>query len=160
MYSVGCQRVDAQVANHFACVWKAGRLVTHAHGKEVPCGTQPSAFRFRHEWNLNDWARGATDAWLSTGILTDLVHNEVSRHGKCCATAGGVAAGLALRTCRRVTLFGLGGVGKGHVEDPVRTAEQLASHPVHDIASVHNVKGELAWIRHLSETNAANAKCL
>ena len=129
---IGCERVDAQVANHDACVWDAstGGMVTYkrlvtGEKRKMQCETEPRRFRFRHEWNPRELARGATRAWLSSGILTDRVHGEVRRHGggKCCATAGGVAIGLALHVCQRITLFGVGGLGRGHVEDEATNKE-------------------------------------
>ena len=152
---IGCDRVDAQVANHYACVWdaSAGRMVTHKKNQKMQCQTEPRLFRFRHEWNPRELARGATKAWLSSGILTDRVHSQIARHdGKCCATAGGVAIGLSLHVCQQVTLFGLGGVGKGHIEDKVTNGIV-----VDNIAGGHNMRGELTWIRSLGD--AVKAKC-
>jgi len=151
---IECERVDAHVANQHVCLRSsAGReLITHSRdGKVRQCATTPSAFRFRHEWHMRQFISQAPHAWLSTGILTTLVHDEIRRRGKCCATAGGVAAGFALRTCRRVTLFGLGGVGKGHVETP---QAHIGNTPA------HNVKGELDWLQHLNETGTARLKCV
>ena len=146
-----CKRVDVQVANAYACVRKEEKLVTLGD-RQKPCKTHPKIFRLRHEWNMKKLATYATDAWLGTGITSTLAHREVGTHAvtkqKCCATAGGVAAGFALLACRKVTLFGMGGVGKRYVDD------------VHKyISSVHNTRGELAWMLHLNATGAAGVRC-
>ena len=123
----------------------------------MQCETEPRRFRFRHEWNPRELARGATRAWLSSGILTDRVHGEVRRHGggKCCATAGGVAIGLALHVCQRITLFGVGGLGRGHVEDEATNKE---TPPVDNMDKAHNMRGERAWIRSLGD--AVRTRCI
>lgn len=163
---IGCERVDAQVANHYACVWDAstGGMVTYkgtlrGEKRKTQCETEPRRFRFRHEWNPRELARGATGAWLSSGRLTDRVHGQVRRHGggKCCATAGGVAIGLALHLCRRVTLFGLGGLGRGHIEYEA-TKKKEGEGDDDNIAGVHNMRGERAWIRSLGD--AVRTRCI
>ena len=156
----GCGRVEVHVANQYACFVRNrfDGAVTHTKGKYVKCSTSPTEFRVRHEWNFLDFSRFATNAWLTTGLLPRRVHEAIKKQkeGRCCATAGGIATGLALHVCRRVTIFGLAGVRRGHIEDD---DDMLLSPPTNVLAPVHNVVGESEWITSLREKGVLEKKC-
>ena len=139
-----CPRVDIQVANAFACYATPMGLKTTQGSTTRRCMTHPSIFRFRHEWNPNGlavWA--AAGEWLTTGVINERAHAAA---GKCCATAGGVATTLALRLCRSVTIYGMAGVDRGHLDNT-------------GIHKVHNARGERRWMQRLNETGALRMLC-
>lgn len=142
-----CARVDLQFVNAHACFHMARRgLVTQPAGKRLrPCMVHPKIMRIRHEWSSLDLGRYTTGAVLSSGLGTRYAHRAV---GKCCASAGGVAAAYALQTCKTVTVFGMGGFQRAHMDNS-------KDHMV----SAHNMLGERDWLMALNSTGALAMHC-
>lgn len=134
-----CPRVDVQLVNQHACFWRpsikdattGGFFTQPQNGAIRACRVVPKIVRIRHEWSpqhLDKFSRGAL---LSSGVVNRIARNRV---GKCCASAGGVAASLALEVCKSVTLFGLAGVNQSHFDSRSRMI------PMHDLSR------ERAWM--------------
>jgi hypothetical protein len=127
-----CPRVDVQLVNQHTCFWrpssngaKAGFYTQPQTGPLRECKITPTLVRIRHEWNPQRFDRFSRGALLSSGVINRVARNRV---GKCCASAGGVAASLALEACRRVTAFGLAGVNRSHFDSRSRMP------PLHDVS--------------------------
>lgn len=136
----GKRRVDVQVVNAFACM------------QPLTCDP-PKLFRLRTEWNPHHQHKFAIDgAWLQSGVLTtytrDVLTNRVPT-ARCCNTAGGTAVALALKMCKSVSLYGLGGVRLGYVNGPRRA----------HLSGVHNLQGEAEWYEFLHEHGHVYWEC-
>lgn len=153
-----CPRVDFQFVNAFACFWRKeehwlkkwfteGAHTTHDGGKGHArgCSVQPRVARIRHEWNADRLERYSRGALLASGLATREAHNRV---GGCCASAGGVAVAFALRACRSVTAYGVGGVNRTHIDNRM-----------HRIIAVHNLSTELAWFHSLVRDDRLAMRC-
>ena len=142
-----CPRVDIQFVNAHACYWKAGAYSTKPQGMATrPCGVHPTRARIRHEWNHKELERYATGAFLSSGWANDVAHKAV---GKCCASAGGVAAAFAIRACKSVTVYGLAGINRSHVD-----STEIGTHSVY-----HNMRGEVDWLLRLEREGVIVRRC-
>ena len=67
--------------------------------------------------------------------------------GKCCATAGGVAIAFALRACKSVVAYGVGGFNRTHIDNELH------------VHGLHNQKGELDWLRKIEQQGRITLKC-
>ena len=111
----------------------------------------PTLFTFGTMWNPGSVSTDARNAWLSTGFAFRHVDEMLGEVGEsCCHTSGGVALALALHACRRVSVYGIGGVGAGYIGDPLRKAP----------GGYHNLRGERKWIDALAREGRVNASCL
>ena len=150
-----CSRVDVQFVNQHACRlkrvftlfwWNRFRLTTMAHsGGQRECAVQPQLFRFRTEWSAKTLRQQPTNVWLTSFELNDAADSHLRR---CCASTGGVAVEFALRACRYVTLFGLGGVNLTHVDSDAR------------MHHAHNMKSEAQYLRKLVKARRVEARCM
>lgn len=153
-----CPRVDFQFVNGFACYWQkeshwfkkwftegAHTTLDGGAGRNRGCSVQPRLARIRHEWNAAQLDRYSRGALLASGLATRAAHDSV---GGCCASAGGVAVAFALRACKSVTAYGLGGVNRSHIDNRM-----------HRIVAVHNLTLELAWFRSLVRDDQLTMRC-
>jgi hypothetical protein len=128
-----CPRVDVQLVNQHACFWKpssdaankGGFFTQPQSGALRTCRVVPKLARIRHEWSPQHFDKFSRGALLSSGVVNRIARTRV---GKCCASAGGVAASLALEVCKSVTLFGLAGVNQSHFDSRTRV------NPMHDLS--------------------------
>lgn len=133
-----CDRTDIQVVNAFACV-------------NNNCKT-PTLFRLRTEWNVHKQSYFKKESWLSSGYLTNYTKHVLSKEVKtkrCCNTAGGTAVAFAIHACKKVTLYGLGGVGKGYLRNVKKRAP----------SGVHNLQGEKEWYDLLEKKRIVSRVC-
>lgn len=134
-----CPRVDVQLVNQHACFWKplakdpskGGFFTQPQTGALRPCRVVPRLARIRHEWSPQQFDKFSRRALLSSGVVNRIARNRV---GKCCASAGGVAASLALEVCKSVTLFGLAGVNQSHFDSRSR------------VIAMHDLARERHWM--------------
>ena len=150
-----CRRVDFQFVNAFACYWKEetnwfkrwfvnGKVVTTGGKRPRGCKVHPRVARIRHEWNPQHLKRYARNTLLSSGLANRDAHDSLD---ECCATAGGVAIAFALRACKSVVAYGVGGVNRTHIDNKQR------------VLSLHNLKGELNWLRRIERQGRLTLRC-
>ncbi len=151
-----CRRVDFQFVNAFACYWNeetnlfkkrfvSGKIVT-ADGKRLRgCEVQPRVARIRHEWNPWQIKRYASNTLLSSGLANRDAHDSLD---KCCATAGGVAIAFALKACKSVVAYGVGGLNRTHIDNKQRW-----------LSGEHNLKGELNRLRRIERQGRLALRC-
>jgi hypothetical protein len=134
-----CPRVDIQIINAFVCTTS-------------DCVIKPRLFRLRHEWNPRQIALYSKHAWLATGTeglyVRDVLTKRIAK-GRCCPSAGGIAASFALHACKHTTLYGLGARNVSYVDD----ANKQASNSVHDFAS------EFQWYMYMRDYQHVQMRC-
>jgi len=124
-----CRRVDFQFVNAHSCYWEKemhwfkkwfndGNFLTFSRA----CRVHPRVARIRHEWNPRMVERFAHGTLLSSGLVTQDANRRI---GKCCASAGGVAIAFALRACKSVIAYGVGGVNRTHFDNPRHAIDKV-----------------------------------
>lgn len=114
-------------------------------GQPRGCSVRPRVARIRHEWNTKHIERFGRSALLASGLAAREAHKRV---GGCCASAGGVSVAFAMRACKSVTAYGVGGVNKTHVDNRMQR-----------VGAVHNLSAELASFRLLVSKNRLTMRC-